>query len=83
MNSNFLEQVIIMSQKTILSKLVELYGQEDDEINISLLESKFLKRPNILLSNKLKENPIIDPPKKKRGRPRKNQEPVKKVLKIV
>jgi|SaaInlStandDraft_1057018.scaffolds.fasta_scaffold631874_1 hypothetical protein len=80
MNSTFLEQVIILSQKTVLSKLVEMYGQEDDEININSLENKFLKRPNILFSNKSK---LTESPKKKRGRPRKIQEPVKKVLKIV
>lgn len=82
MNSTFLEQVIILSQKTVLHRLVEMYGQDDDEINISLLENKFLKRPNILYS-KLKHQTNAQPPKKKRGRPRKIQAPEKKVLKIV
>ena len=82
MNPNFLEQIILLSQKTILYKLVEMYGDQDKEININLLENKFLKRPNIHV-NKTKNTNIIRTKKKKRGRPRKIIQPEKKVLKIV
>ena len=87
MNANFLEEVILLSQRTILSKLVELYGDKDQDINIDLLEYRFLKRPNIHLSNNqesnIVENVVKEEKKRKRGRPRKNKEPEKKVLKIV
>ena len=82
MNPNFLEQIILLSQKTILYKLVEMYGDQDKEININLLENKFLKRPNIHV-NKTKNTNIKRKKKKKRGRPRKIIQPEKKVLKIV
>lgn len=81
MSNLFIENMLMLSQRTILQKLVELYGDTDNDININTLEQKFLKRPNIHFNNKIeKKEPVV---RRKRGRPPKNKEKVKKVLKIV
>ena len=83
MSNLFIENMLMLSQRTILQKLVELYGDTDNDININTLEQKFLKRPNIHLNNNNKienKEPVV---RRKRGRPPKNKEQVKKVLKIV